>query len=174
MNNYMPSYLNLFFVATLTIAVMACGEDNDTPYEMADTETTETEQTEITSADRAKLNINTATEQDFSTIPDVGDTMVHEFEEYRPYVSIRQFRQEIGKYVDEEQVAAYERYIYVPIHRNNSDAATLRQIPGLNSSEAEELIAGRPYDANQAFMDVLSSYINDEQMAIAGTYMKER
>jgi hypothetical protein len=39
--------------------------------------------------------------------------MVHEFEEYRPYTSIEQFRAEIGKYVDEKEVARLERYIYV-------------------------------------------------------------
>lgn len=37
--------------------------------------------------------------------------MVRKFEEYRPYVSIQQFRREIGKYVDEAMVAAYEQYV---------------------------------------------------------------
>ena len=31
----------------------------------------------------------------------------HEFEEYRPYVDMDQFRREIGKYVDEEEVARH-------------------------------------------------------------------
>ena len=46
-----------------------------------------------------KLNLNTATREQFLTIPGVGDRMVREFEEYRPYASIQQFRREIGKYV---------------------------------------------------------------------------
>lgn len=170
MKNHFTQYLNILFVVILAGFVVACAE-NDTPYEMAETETIESEQPEITAADRVKLNINTAADEDFLTIPNMGDEMVHEFKEYRPYVSIRQFRQEIGKYVGEEQVESYEMYIYVPIHRNNSDAATLQQIPGLDTSETEELIAGRPYDTNQAFTEALSSYVNDEQIAIAETYM---
>ena len=39
--------------------------------------------------------------------------MVHEFEEYRPYTSIEQFQREIGKYVDEDEVARLERYVYI-------------------------------------------------------------
>ena len=56
----------------------------------------------------AKLNINTASSADFlRAIPNLGNRMVHEFEEYRPYKSIQQFRREIGKYVDANQVAEY-------------------------------------------------------------------
>jgi hypothetical protein len=39
--------------------------------------------------------------------------MRHEFEEYRPYTSIAQFRREIGKYVDSTEVARLERYVMV-------------------------------------------------------------
>ena len=37
--------------------------------------------------------------------------MVHEFEEYRPYRSMDQFRREIGKYVDADEVARLESYV---------------------------------------------------------------
>ena len=39
--------------------------------------------------------------------------MIHEFEEYRPYAGIEQFRREIGKYVDEDEVARFERYMVI-------------------------------------------------------------
>ena len=39
--------------------------------------------------------------------------MAHEFEEYRPYVDMDQFRREIGKYVDEDEVARLERYVAI-------------------------------------------------------------
>src|SRR4030095_7563202 len=58
------------------------------------------------SGPKAKLNLNTASQADLlRTIPNFGNRMVHEFEEYRPYKSIFQFRKEIGKYVDQAQVA---------------------------------------------------------------------
>lgn len=57
------------------------------------------------------VNLNTAGESDILLIPGVGKKMAHEFEEYRPYSSIEQFRREIGKYVDEAEVARLEMYV---------------------------------------------------------------
>lgn len=57
------------------------------------------------------INLNTALESDILLIPGVGSRMAHEFEEYRPYTSIEQFRREMGKYVDEEEVARLEQYV---------------------------------------------------------------
>ncbi|HET6527859.1 MAG TPA: hypothetical protein VFG39_03830 [Balneolaceae bacterium] len=167
LNRYLTTILGLFLALTIT----ACGGNSDST-ETAETEVQTTVEADATVTPADRLNINTASEEAFKSIPNVGDRMVHEFEEYRPYVSIQQFRREIGKYVDEAQVAAYEEYIYVPIGVNESDAATLQQIPGLSADEAEELIAARPFDSNQAFLDALSSYVNEEQLATAKTYLK--
>jgi DNA uptake protein ComE-like DNA-binding protein len=60
------------------------------------------------------INLNTATREEIELIPGVGPRMSHEFEEYRPYTSIEQFRREIGKYVDQAEVARLERYVMVP------------------------------------------------------------
>ena len=51
-----------------------------------------------------------AGEEAIMLIPGMSGRMVHEFEEYRPYTSLEQFRREIGKYVDEEEVARLEQY----------------------------------------------------------------
>jgi DNA uptake protein ComE-like DNA-binding protein len=121
-----------------------------------------------------KLNLNTASAQDFAAaIPGLGNRMVREFLEYRPYVSIQQFRREIGKYVDDPQVADYERYVYVPIAVNDSDAATLQQIPGLDAPEAESLIAGRPYASNDAFLVRLAGYVSPAEAAAAVGYLDQ-
>lgn len=59
------------------------------------------------------LDLNTATKEEIELIPGVGPRMRHEFEEYRPYTSIEQFRREIGKYVDADEVARLERYVTI-------------------------------------------------------------
>lgn len=59
------------------------------------------------------INLNTATAEEILMIPGVGPRMRHEFEEYRPYTSMAQFRREIGKYVDEAEVARLERYVRI-------------------------------------------------------------
>ena len=57
------------------------------------------------------INLNGARRSDILLIPGVGGRMAHEFEEYRPYSNIEQFRREIGKYVDEAEVARLEQYV---------------------------------------------------------------
>jgi DNA uptake protein ComE-like DNA-binding protein len=119
-----------------------------------------------------KLNLNTLTQdQLMSTIPNFSSRMVREFLEYRPYVSIQQFRREIGKYVDDEQVAQYEQYVFVPVDPNNADADTLKQIPGVDDTLATSLTAGRPYATNQAFLDALSKSLDAQQLVEAGCYL---
>jgi DNA uptake protein ComE-like DNA-binding protein len=59
------------------------------------------------------ININTATDEEILRIPGLGPRMLREFKEYRPYTSIEQFRREIGKYVDKDQVATWEKYIVI-------------------------------------------------------------
>ena len=52
-------------------------------------------------------------DDDILSIPGVGRRMLHEFKEYRPYRGIEQFRREIGKYVDDREVARLERYVTI-------------------------------------------------------------
>lgn len=59
------------------------------------------------------LDLNTASREEILLIPGVGERMAHEFEEYRPYRAIEQFRREMGKYVDEDEVARLERYVVI-------------------------------------------------------------
>ncbi len=57
------------------------------------------------------LKLNSELQADFQLIPGVGKKMAHEFDEYRPYADMDQFRREIGKYVDADEVARYEQYV---------------------------------------------------------------
>lgn len=124
-------------------------------------------------ADIERVNLNTGTEEEFLAIPDVGDRMVHEFEEYRPYTSIQQFRREIGKYVDEDQVAAYEQYVFVPVDIDAADAETLRQLPGVGAAEAVLLTEGRPYGSNDAFLDAYEEAVPGADREAAASYLAD-
>jgi DNA uptake protein ComE-like DNA-binding protein len=57
------------------------------------------------------ISLNTATDAEILTIPGLGQRMLREFKEYRPYKSMEQFRREIGKYVSRQEVARLERYV---------------------------------------------------------------
>lgn len=57
------------------------------------------------------VNLNTATRAEIGLIPGISDRMVGEFLEYRPYEDMAEFDREIGKYVDEAEVARFRRYV---------------------------------------------------------------
>ena len=59
------------------------------------------------------IDLNGASDEDILTIPGVGNRMLREFKEYRPYENIEKFRREIGKYVNAKEVARLERYVTV-------------------------------------------------------------
>lgn len=59
------------------------------------------------------INLNTASDQEILLIPGIGNRMLREFKEYRPYTSIEQFRREMGKYVDNAEVARMEKYVSI-------------------------------------------------------------
>ncbi len=122
--------------------------------------------------ENTRLNLNAANSDDFlAVIPNFSSRMVREFLEYRPYISIQQFRQEIGKYVDEAQVAEYELYVFVPVAVDDLDAATLMQIPGLDEAAAAALIAARPFGSNEAFLAKLAELAPAVDPAVAAGYL---
>ena len=57
------------------------------------------------------VNLNTGSEDDIKLIPGMTPKMVHEFLEYRPYADMSVFDREIGKYVDEAEVARFRNYV---------------------------------------------------------------
>ncbi|RJY08444.1 hypothetical protein [Aurantiacibacter aquimixticola] len=57
------------------------------------------------------IDLNTASAEDIALIPGMTDRMVGEFLEYQPYADMAEFEREIGKYVDADEVARFQRYI---------------------------------------------------------------
>lgn len=57
--------------------------------------------------------LNTAKKEEILLIPGVGERMLHEFEEYRPYKSVADFDRNIGKYVDKAELTRLRTYVRV-------------------------------------------------------------
>ena len=57
------------------------------------------------------IDLNSASEEAIALVPGIDDRMVHEFLEYRPYQDLEEFDREIGKYVDEAEVARFRQYV---------------------------------------------------------------
>ncbi len=119
------------------------------------------------------VNLNTGTDEEILAIPGLNDRMLDEFMEYRPYGSILQFRQEIGKYVDASQVTEWETYVFVPIDVNAADSDTLQQLPGVDEAIAQKLIDGRDFKDNAAFLALLKTLVSAADFQNADKYLVE-
>ena len=117
------------------------------------------------------LNLNTASREDILMIPNLGNRMVREFLEYRPYKAMAQFRREIGKYVDEKEVARLEQYVFVPINLNTASDADILTIPGVGQRMLHEFKEYRPYKAMTQFRREIGKYVDDKEVARLERYV---
>ncbi len=117
------------------------------------------------------MNLNTTAEADFKMVPKVGDKMAHEFEEYRPYTSVEQFRREIGKYVSQEEVAAYENFVFVPVNLNTASKEEILAIPGVGDKMLHEFEEYRPYENLAQFRREIGKYVDEEELARLERYV---
>jgi DNA uptake protein ComE-like DNA-binding protein len=111
-----------------------------------------------------QINLNTATREEIMLIPGMGNRMVREFFEYRPYTAITQFRKEIGKYVDDKEVARLEQYVFVPINLNSASDETLLSIPGLTPQLLKPLKEHRPYKTVQEFRTEIAKDVSAKEL----------
>jgi DNA uptake protein ComE-like DNA-binding protein len=118
-----------------------------------------------------QINLNTATREEILMIPGVGKRMLHEFEEYRPYKTLAQFRKEIGKYVDQREVARLEQYVFVPINLNSASDADILTIPGLGKRMLHEFKEYRPYRNIEQFRKEIGKYVDKKEVARLERYV---
>ena len=112
-----------------------------------------------------RLNLNAASRDEILLIPGVGPRMAHEFEEYRPYVAMAQFRREIGKYVDDEEVERLAAYVFVPVNLNDATDDEILAIPGVGRRMLHEFKEYRPYVNIEQFRREIGKYVDDDELA---------
>ena len=117
------------------------------------------------------INLNTASREEILLVPGMGPRMAHEFEEYRPYKAMAQFRREIGKYVDDDEVARFEQYVFVPIELNTASEDDILSIPGVGKRMLHEFLEYRPYRSLNQFRREIGKYVDDEELARLERYV---
>jgi DNA uptake protein ComE-like DNA-binding protein len=117
------------------------------------------------------INLNTAPRDEILLIPGLGARMAHEFEEYRPYKTLAQFRKEIGKYVDQKEVARLEQYVFIPINLNTATDADILSIPGLGQRMLHEFKEYRPYKSMEQFRREIGKYVSKQEVARLERYV---
>ena len=118
-----------------------------------------------------QINLNTASDAEILLIPGLGQRMLGEFKEYRPYRALAQFRREIGKYVDDKELARLEQYVFVPINLNAASDADILTIPGMGQRMLGEFKEYRPYKAIQQFRREIGKYVDDKEVARLERYV---
>jgi DNA uptake protein ComE-like DNA-binding protein len=117
------------------------------------------------------INLNKATKDELKLVPRLGERMIHEFEEYRPYKTLSQFRREIGKYVDAKELARLEQYVFVPVNLNTASDEDIMSIPGMGAKMLHEFQEYRPYRSMEQFRREIGKYVNKTELARLETYV---
>ena len=118
------------------------------------------------------INLNIATDEEILMVPGVGNKMRHEFDEYRPYKALTQFRREIGKYVDDEELARLEQYVFVPINLNDASDEEIQSIPGVGRRMLREFKEYRPYTSMAQFRKEIGKYVDKNELARLERYVR--
>ena len=117
------------------------------------------------------VDLNTATRDEILLIPGVGDRMLREFEEYRPYPSLSKFHREIDKYVDDAELARLEQYVFVRIDLNSASDADILTIPGVGQRMLREFKEYRPYQNIEQFRREIGKYVDKKEVARLERYV---
>ena len=119
---------------------------------------------EILSQMCIQMNLNKVSEKSLLLIPNLGPKIAHEIEEYRPYVSFKQFRNEIGKYVSKKEVARLKQYFFIPINLNKATDEQILSIPGVGKKLLHEFKEYRPYRSIKQFSKEIGKYVNQNEI----------
>ena len=117
------------------------------------------------------LNLNTATREEILLVPNVGQRMLGEFLEYRPYKALAQFHREIGKYVDAKELARLGQYVFVPVNLNTASDADILTIPGVGQRMLREFKEYRPYKSMEQFRREIGKYVDKNEVARLERYV---
>ena len=117
------------------------------------------------------VNLNTGTPEEILLIPGAGARMVREFREYRPWKTYEQFRKEIGKYVDEKEVARLEQYTFIAISLNNATDADILSVPGAGTRMVREFKEYRPWKDMATFRKEIGKYVNPKEVGRLERYV---
>jgi len=120
------------------------------------------------------IDLNDVKEEEILLIPGVGARMLHEFEEYRPYAGLAEFHREIGKYVDDAELARLAQYVYVRIDLNTASEEAILSIPGVGARMLHEFEEYRPYESMAQFRREIGKYVDDAELSRLERYVEIR
>lgn len=120
------------------------------------------------------IDLNDVTDEEILLIPNVGARMLHEFREYAPFEALSVFHREIDKYVDDDELARLEQYVYVRIDLNTASNEAILSLPGIGARMLREFDEYRPYEAIAQFRREMGKYVDEDEVARMERYVEIR
>ena len=118
-----------------------------------------------------QINVNTASDEEVLMIPGAGSRMTREFRDKRPYKTLAQFRNEIGKSADPKEVARLEQYVFVPINLNSASDDDILSVPGAGRRMVREFKEYRPWTTFEQFRKEIGKYVDKKEVARLEKYV---
>jgi hypothetical protein len=118
------------------------------------------------------VNLNLSPRTEILLIPGAGPRAAREFDEYKPYNGgYAQFRREMMKYWNAEEVARLEQYTFIPIDLNTAPDSAILSIPGAGPRVLREFKEYRPYASIEVFRREMGKYWNAREVARLERYV---
>ena len=117
------------------------------------------------------INLNTATPAEILLVPNAGQRMVREFQEYRPWTSFAQFDREISKYVGQEATDKLKQYVFIPVKLNKATDEEILSIPGAGARMVREFKEYRPWTSKAQFEREIGKYVDAKEVARLWRYV---
>jgi DNA uptake protein ComE-like DNA-binding protein len=117
------------------------------------------------------INLNTGTAPEILLVPRIAKRMTHEFEEYRPWVSMAQFDKEIGKYVGADETNRLKEYVFIPLDLNAATDDQFKTIPNLPAAMLKEFKEYRPWKTKAQFDKEIGKYVGAKETARLWRFM---
>lgn len=117
------------------------------------------------------MDLNSASREELQLMPGMTNRWMREFNEYRPYENLDEFRREMSKYTDADGVAELEQYVFVPMDLNSASNEDFETIPGMTSRWLREFNEYKPYEDMAEFRREMGKYTNEGEVGRLARYV---
>lgn len=117
------------------------------------------------------MDLNSASREELQLMPGMTNRWMREFNEYRPYADLAEFRREMSKYTDEAGVAELEQYVFVPMDLNSASNEDFETIPGMTSRWLREFNEYKPYEDMAEFHREMGKYADEAEVGRLARYV---
>jgi DNA uptake protein ComE-like DNA-binding protein len=119
----------------------------------------------------ARLNPNSATEDQLKAVPQLTPELVALIQQRRPFATIGDFNKALAGKLDAGKTRELFTALFVPIDLNTASRADIMLIPGMTARMAHEFEEYRPYRNIDQFNREIGKYVNANEVARLRSYV---